>query len=179
METQVTDGSVSGLTSCVISPQNNSPDFSLFTFTPWPSSNQIWTNNSMERLEYFSIFIFFLASDRKWQNILISWYSFILLVELVVDLDSLGDQAEEVEVLHVAGGVVQHPGLAVVVAVVGVAAVVSTRGNVNHKACPWSWLPTSAEGWWRWSRGRDRPRLQQPRWSRRRRGEWCWQLTDL
>ena len=61
-----------------------------------------------------------------------SSYSFILLVELVVDLDGLGDEAEEVEVLHVAGGVVQHPGLAVVVAVVGVAAVVSRRENLKH-----------------------------------------------
>ena len=61
-----------------------------------------------------------------------SSYSFILLVELVVDLDGLGDQAEEVKVLHVAGGVVQHPGLAVVVAVVGVAAVVSRRENLKH-----------------------------------------------
>ena len=85
----------------------------------------------MERLEYFSIFIFFLASDRKWQNILISSYSFIVLVELVVDLDSLGDQAKEVEILHVAGSVVEHPGLAVVVAVVGVAAIVSRKGEIS------------------------------------------------
>ena len=61
-----------------------------------------------------------------------SSYSFILLVELVVDLDSLGDQAKEVEILHVAGSVVEHPGLAVVVAVVGVAAVVSRRENLKH-----------------------------------------------
>ena len=54
-----------------------------------------------------------------------SSYSFVVLVELVVDLDGLRDEAEEVVVTKVAGGVVQHPSLAVVVAVaVGVATVV-------------------------------------------------------
>ena len=43
--------------------------------------------------------------------------SFVLFVKLVVDLDSLGDEAQEVVVSQVAGGVLQHPGLAVVVPV--------------------------------------------------------------
>ena len=51
--------------------------------------------------------------------------SFFLFVELFVDLDPLGDEAQQVEISHEAGGVMEHPGLAVVVAVVGIAAVVS------------------------------------------------------
>ena len=52
--------------------------------------------------------------------------SFFIFVELFVDLDPLGDEAQQVEISHEAGGVMEHPGLAVVVAVVGIAAVVST-----------------------------------------------------
>ena len=156
------------LTTSVISPQTYSPDFTLLAFVPADTGygpiTQENVGNIFPFLSFFSV----------WQKVtkyLDSSYSFILLVELVVDLDGLGDQAEKVEVLHVAGGVVQHPGLAVVVAVVGVAAVVSRRENLKHY--DWPCLQTSAGGWWRWSRGRDRPRLQQPRWSRRRPEEWC------
>ena len=52
--------------------------------------------------------------------------SFFIFVELFVDLDPLGNEAQQVEISHEAGGVMEHPGLAVVVAVVGIAAVVST-----------------------------------------------------
>ena len=58
---------------------------------------------------------------------MISSNSFFLFVELFVDLDPLGDQTQQVEISQEAGGLVEHPGLAVVVAVVGIAAVVSRQ----------------------------------------------------
>ena len=58
---------------------------------------------------------------------MISSNSFFLFVELFVDLDPLGDQTQQVEISQEAGGLVKHPGLAVVVAVVGIAAVVSRQ----------------------------------------------------
>ena len=67
-----------------------------------------------------------MTSDRKGQIILFSSNSFFIFVELFVDLDPLGDEAQQVEISHEAGGVMEHPGLAVVVAVVSIAAVVST-----------------------------------------------------
>ena len=53
--------------------------------------------------------------------------SFFLFVELLVELHPLGDEAQQVEISQEVGGVVEHPGLAVVVAVVGIAAVVSAQ----------------------------------------------------
>ena len=48
----------------------------------------------------------------------------VLLVELLVHLESLGDQAHQVPVSHVTGHIVQHPALAVVLRVtVGIAVV--------------------------------------------------------
>ena len=139
---------------------------------PAPITDQIGENI----LQFLS---FFLTSDRKGQIILFSSNSFFLFVELFVDLDPLGDKAQQVEISQEAGGVVEHPRLAVVVAVVGTAAVVSTQ-QLQWRL--WLrlrlWL-TSAGGWWRWSREPDRPRLRLPRWSRRRPGLLCSPLASL
>ena len=62
---------------------------------------------------------------------MISSNSFFLFVELFVDLNPLGDEAQQVEISHEVGGVMEHPGLAVVVAVVGVAAIVSRKGEIS------------------------------------------------
>ena len=58
--------------------------------------------------------------------------SIFLFVELFVELHPLGDEAQQVEISQEAGGVVEHPGLAVVVAVVGIAAVVSRTREVGR-----------------------------------------------
>ena len=63
---------------------------------------------------------------------MISSNSFFLFVELFVDLDPLGDQTQKVEISQETGGLVEHPGLAVVVAVVGIAAVVSRTREVGR-----------------------------------------------
>ena len=47
--------------------------------------------------------------------------SIFLFVELFVELHPLGDEAQQVEISQEAGGLVEHLGLAVVVAVVGIA----------------------------------------------------------
>ena len=53
--------------------------------------------------------------------------SIFLFVELFVELHPLGDEAQQVEISQEAGGLVEHPGLAVVVAVVGIAVAVVSR----------------------------------------------------
>ena len=65
-----------------------------------------------------------------------SFNSFFIFVELFVDLDPLGDQAQQVEISQEAGGLVEHPGLAVVVAVVGIAVAVVPR-TARLTTLPW------------------------------------------
>ena len=62
--------------------------------------------------------------------------SFFLFVELLVELHPLGDEAQQVEISQEVGGVVEHPGLAVVVAVVGIAVAVVPR-TVRLTTLPW------------------------------------------
>ena len=62
--------------------------------------------------------------------------SFFLFVELLVELHPLGDEAQQVEISQEVGGVVEHPGLAVVVAVVGIAVAVVPR-TARLTTLPW------------------------------------------
>ena len=57
----------------------------------------------------------------------------MFIIELVVDIKSLGDEAHQVPVLAHHGGahVVQHPGLAVVLAVAVRIAVVSKQISIS------------------------------------------------